>query len=464
MAEAAWTAGWAAEATGAELSGAEATPFMSIVTDSREVRPGALFVALRGERLDGHQFVPAAFEAGAAGALCDRPVEAPSGRAVLRVADTVRAYGDLGREWRRRFDPLTVAVTGSCGKSSTKELIGEVLAVKLRTLRSRGNYNNEIGLPATLLELRAEHEALVVELAMRGAGQIDYLASLALPQVGVITNIGSSHAELLGSRAAVAAAKGELLERLGPDGVAVLNADDLHLPAQAARHRGRTLWYGFGPAADIRAVDVVSKGLRGSTFRLILPRAQVQVELPLPGRHMLANALAAAAVGLTAGLSAAEIARGLAQAANLPLRLEVVTLANGARLINDAYNAAPDSVRAALEVLAGEPAARRVAVLGDMLELGESTQVEHLAVGAEAGRVVDVLVAVGELGAQFAVAARDAGCAEVHEVADAEAAGALLSSLLRAGDLALLKASRRIGLERALEPLEKQPWTSDGSA
>lgn len=455
VADWAWTSGLAAEAAGAALSGPGNLPLTGIITDSRVVAPGNLFVALRGEIHDGHEFVDAAWTAGAAAVMVERELAPPAGRAVLRAADSLRAYGNLGRFRRDRYDGLVVGITGSVGKSSTKELCGEVLAAAMPTARSRSSYNNEIGLPATLLELRDEQRAVVLELAMRGLGQIAYLAAICRPQIGVITNIGVSHVGVVGSRERVAQAKGELLDALGADGVAVLNADDRHLPQLAARHLGRTLWFGLEQPADVSAESVSLRGLAGSTFRLRTPLGAVPVELALPGRHSVANALAAAAVGVAAGLSLAQIAAGLRAAATLPQRLEVRPLAVGATLINDAYNAAPDSVRAALGVLTAEPCrGRRIAVLGDMLELGAASEVEHLRIGHEAARAADVVIAVGELGAQIALAARDEGGAEVLQAADPEAAAALLRRLLRAGDLVLLKASRAVGLERAAALLE----------
>lgn len=456
MVDSGWTATSVATATGAGLYGPEPTEFRAIVTDSRKVREGDLFIALAGETFDGHDFVDAALKAGAAGVMVSRDVPAAAEHVVLQVPDTLLAYGDLGRAWRRRYDPLVVGITGSTGKSSTKQIVATVLRERFETLASEGSFNNEVGLPATLLQLERRHEAVVLELAMRGEGQIDYLARIAEPSIGVITNIGVSHLELLGSREAVARAKGELLDHLGADGTAVLNADDPYLPSQASRHGGRTIWYGFARQAEVRAEEVELQGLSGSRFRLATPRGAALVRLPLPGRHMVSNALAAAAVGVAVGLSVKQIAAGLEACRTLPLRLEVVQLDRGATVINDSYNAAPDSVRAALQVLASEPTrGRRIACLGDMLELGQTSATEHLRIGHEAAEAADLVIAVGELGAGIGVGARDAG-AEVRTVADADAAGTLLAELLREGDLVLLKASRAVGLDRALATLERR--------
>jgi UDP-N-acetylmuramoyl-tripeptide--D-alanyl-D-alanine ligase len=442
-------------ATGARVLGAGGAVFTAVSTDTRTLAPGALFVALRGEHHDAHDYLDQAWAAGAAAVLVDRAVEPPAGRAALVVADTLVAYQQLAAAWRARFSPLVVGITGSVGKTGCKELTAAVLGQRWTTLRSARNFNNEVGLPATLLRLGPEHGAAVLEMGMRGPGQIAELARLAQPDIGVLTTIGHSHLGVLGSRQAIAAAKGELLVELSPCGTAVLNADDEHQAALAGLCRGRVVWYGLG-AGDVRAGEVRSAGLHGTRFLLTLPGDSAAVDLPVAGRHMVANALAAAAVGWVAGLDAATIAAGLTQTAAVPGRLELVRLASGARVINDAYNAAPESVRAALAVLADEPTAgRRIAVLGDMLELGEMAEAEHLRLGQDAAGLVDVLVGVGELGALVVEGAqtqrRDLPS---FRVSDAQAAGELLASLVAPGDLVLLKASRALALEQALARLE----------
>lgn len=453
MAETGWSVALAAAALGVETT-ADGR-LAAVVTDSRQVGPGDLFVALRGERFDAHDFVAQAVARGAGAVVVDRPVDVPAGCVVFQVDDTLLAYGRLAAAWRRRHEAKVLAVTGSTGKSSTKEVLATVLATRCVTLSAEKSFNNEVGVPATLLKLTPAHQAVVLELAMRGEGQIDYLARIARPVVGVITNIGMSHLELLGSREAIARAKGELLDHLGADGVAVLNQDSPGLAAQAGRHAGRTIWYGFDAAAEVRAADVELHGLSGSRFRLVTAEGEAMVEFGLPGRHMISNALAAAAAGLAAGLELDDVVTGLGAARNLPLRLEVIALPGGRRLINDAYNAAPDSVRAALQVLASEPAARRVVCLGEMLEMGAVAEAEHLRVGHDAAAVADVVVAVGELGRYVADGARDAGHPAVYHVADVHEVGRLLATLTRTGDLILLKASRAVGLEAVVANLER---------
>lgn len=440
-----------ASATGARYAGPPLT-LTGVGTDTRTLTPGSLFVALPGERFDGHAFLAQAHAAGAVAALVQRPTEAPAGLALLTVDDTLVAYGQVAGWWRRQFNPLAVGITGSLGKTSTKELTAGVLSQGFCVLKNAKSFNNEVGLPATLLSLTDAHGALVVEMGMRGPGEIAALAALAQPAFGVITNIGHSHLGRLGSRQAIAAAKGELLDALGTDGLAILNADDAHLPGLAARHRGRTLWFGLR-GGDVRALDVRPAGLSGTRFELQLPDGRASVSLPIGGTHMVSNALAAAAVGHAAGLTPAAIAAGLAQPPQLEGRLQLLTLANGARVIHDAYNAAPESVRAGLGLLAAEPTSgRRIAVLAGMLELGDVTEAEHLRLGADAAPLVDLLVGVGDLGALIVDGAGTAVASE--RVADGAAAGALLARLLRPGDLVLLKGSRAFALESALEALE----------
>jgi len=452
MADGGWTVQLAAAALGVEV-GRDGL-LGEVLTDSRQVGPGDLFVALKGERFDGHEFVAQAASQGAGAVVVDRPVQLPSSCVALQVDDTLLAYGRLAAAWRDRHTAKVIGVTGSTGKSSTKEMLASVLAQRYTTLSAEKSFNNEVGVPATLLRLTAEHQAVVLELAMRGEGQIDYLARIARPEVGIITNIGMSHIELLGSREAIARAKGELLDHLGPDGVAVLNQDSPGLASQAHRHSGRTIWYGFGDEAEVRAVDIGLAGLSGSRFRLVTGAGEADVQFGLPGRHMVSNALAVSAAGLAAGMTLDEVVAGLAAVRNLPLRMEVVELTDGVRVINDAYNAAPDSVLAALQVMASEPATRRVVCLGDMLEMGAVAESEHLRVGHAAAEAADVVIGVGALGRLFAEGARDAGHGETHHAADVAEAGRLLVELARPGDLILLKASRAVGLEAVLAELE----------
>lgn len=456
----------AAEAAGAVggrlLGGSGGEGIRRVVVDSRAAGPGDLFVAVPGRRVDGHAFVGEALARGAVAALVSRVPsgEAPAGpdpppAALILVDDTVAALGRLAAWHRARFAVDVVGVTGSVGKTTTKEMTAAALATRLRVLRSPGNLNTEIGLPLALLELRPEHQAAVLEMAMRGPGQIRYLARLARPRVGVLTVIGETHAELLGSVEAVALAKRELIEELPPEGWAVLNADDPRQRPMAAATRARVVWYGLGSEAQVRAEDPVPCGT-GVRFRLRAPElaeGEAVVTLPMPGRHHVSDALAAAATGLVLGLDLGEIARGLARVTLPEMRSRILAL-GGLTVIDDTYNASPASVKAALETLDQVASGRRVAVLGDMLELGTYALAGHREVGQAAARV-DLLLTVGTHARHIREAAVAAGLAPERALhcADRAEALAILQRLLRPGDTVLVKGSRALRLEAVVSGL-----------
>ncbi|MGE5598996.1 MAG: UDP-N-acetylmuramoyl-tripeptide--D-alanyl-D-alanine ligase, partial [Bacteroidota bacterium] len=357
------------DATGGEIMAPTEAICGRVCLDSRRVQPGDLFVAIPGERFDGHAFVADAVSSGAAAVLVSRPVPIPPGTGAVLVGDTVRALGALARYHRRRFALPVVAVTGSTGKTTVKEMIASLGAVRHRVAKTVGNRNNEIGLPLTLLELAPGDELLVVEMGMRGPGQIAALAAVAEPQIGVVTNIGLTHLELLGTREAIAEAKGELPAALPREGTAVLNADDPFFPRLAERTRARVLGFGLSDDAAVRAEDVRTDG-EGSVVAVRGPGwPRFTIRLRVPGEHQVLNALAAAAVGHALGYAPDEIRAGLENFAVEPGRGAVVAAREGWAVIDDTYNASPASVLAALEVLRRRPAAgRRLAVLGDMLE------------------------------------------------------------------------------------------------
>ncbi len=431
-----------------------------VVCDSRQAAPGELFAAIPGRRADGHDFVVEAASRGAAAALVQR-LPGGEGRTsalpplpLILVEDTVAALGRLAAGWRRRLDPVVVAVTGSVGKTTTKDLTAAVLARRFPLLRSQGNLNTEVGVPLTLLRLEEYHRVAVVEMAMRGPGQIAYLAALARPRVGILTVIGEAHLELLGSREAIARAKGELLEALPPGGFAVLNGDDPWQRPLAARTRARVIRYGLSPDAEVRAADVEEEGIAGVSFTLLAGDGPpVGVRLPWPGRHHVADALAAAAAGLVLGVPPAEAAAAL-EGARLSDGRWQVTRAGRVTVVDDSYNASPASVLAALEALRGA-GGRRVAVLGDMLELGPLAEEGHRRVGRAAAVACDLLVAVGELADVMAEEAVAAGmpAARVHRCRSAADAVELVSSLVQAGDVVLCKGSRAMGLDRVAAAL-----------
>ncbi|HHY95006.1 MAG TPA: UDP-N-acetylmuramoyl-tripeptide--D-alanyl-D-alanine ligase, partial [Firmicutes bacterium] len=377
-----FTVGEAAEVTGARLLPGSDTgegsdvPILAVTHDSRQVQPGALFVALPGANTDGHLFLAEAFAGGAVAALVSRMVNPPPSRPCLLVPDTVLALGRLARWYRQRFRPVVVGITGSLGKTSTKDLAAAVLGTRWQVLCNQGNLNTEVGVPLTLLRLNGSVQVALIEMAMRGHGQIRYLADLAAPSMGVITNVSESHLELLGSVEEVARAKAELLEALPPGGLAVLNADDPRVRDMGRQFPGRVVYFALETAqpaeaaALVFASEVRSLGEEGTAFLLHLPvREPVPVHLPVPGRHQVSNALAAAALGWILGLSPEEIKRGLEHPRLSAMRMEVRRYGETV-LINDAYNASPTSTAAALRVLMEVTGRRHLAVLADMLELG----------------------------------------------------------------------------------------------
>ena len=429
-----------------------------VTVDSRLAGPGALFVALPGERADGHDFAVAAVQAGAVAVLATRPVGVP---AVL-VDDGVTALGRLARAALARLPQLAlVGVTGSSGKTSTKDLLAQVLTGLGPVVAPPGSFNNEIGLPLTVLRADAATRALVLEYGARGAGHIRYLTELAPPRVGVVLNVGSAHLGEFGSREAIAQAKGELVEALpGADagGVAVLNADDPLVTTMGTRTNARVVRFGEASDADVRAADVRLDELGRPAFTLVTAGGSAAVQLRLHGAHQVSNALAAAAVALELGLPLEQVAGALAAAVALSRwRMEVVERADGVVVINDAYNANPDSMRAALKALVDLAGGRRTwAVLGEMRELGDDAALEHDAIGRLAVRLdVSRLVVVGEgakpthLGASLEGSWGD----ESVHVPDVAAALALLEDELAPGDVVLVKASRAAGLERVAEAL-----------
>ncbi len=450
-------------ATGGTLLRDAGRPIRGGAVDSRAVKPGNLFVAMPGERTDGHRFLGAAVAAGAAALLVGRPLDpaeldALGDVTVVRVPDTLLGLQAIGAAWRARFHPLVVGITGSFAKTSTKDATAAVLSASLRTLKSEGNANNEVGVPLTLLRLGPEHRAVVLELGMYVGGEIATLARLARPGIGVVTAVAPVHLERAGSIEAIENAKAELVEALPAGGTAILNGDDARVRTFGSRTKARVVLYGFRDGADVTAERVVARGAAGMAFELVArtPRtARFGVEMAALGRHSVHNALAAATVGLLAGLPDEAIAAGLATgwAAASPHRGSIVE-APGLTILDDSYNASPPAVLAALEVLASLPG-RPVAVLGEMLELGTAHAAGHRAVGEAAVRAVAELVVVGPSASGIAEGAVAAGMApaRVHLVPDREAAIALLASLLHPGDVVLVKASRGAALEVIVDAL-----------
>ncbi|HSL58972.1 MAG TPA: UDP-N-acetylmuramoyl-tripeptide--D-alanyl-D-alanine ligase [Acidimicrobiales bacterium] len=423
-----------AAATGGKIVAGSADPAVAGASiDTRSLRPGQLFVAVVAER-DGHDFVPAAIDAGAGAALVSRPPDPAWTVPVVRVDDTVAALRDLGRAARDRLDGAVVGITGSVGKTTVKDLARSVLATAGSAHASVRSFNNDLGVPLTLVEAPDGVAAVVVEMGARGIGHIGSLCEYVRPTVGVVTRVAMAHNEFFGTIDDIAVGKGEMVEHLAPDEVAVLNAGDPRVAAMASRTRARVLTYGVG-VGDVRAVDVEVGDDLSLRFRVESPWGAVAVAPAVRGPQQVENATAAMAIGLAVGVSPEAAARGLAAAEVSPWRMEVDRTVAGAVVVNDAYNANPLAVRAALDALMALPARRRVAVLGTMAELGPFKADEHRAIGA----------LVRELGVEgWAVAEADYG---LPVVADLDAAVDAVGPLGE-GDVVLVKGSRVAGLER----------------
>lgn len=425
--------------------------------DSRNVKPGDLFFAFPGKRVDGHSFVGAALARGAQGAVVSKPVEVKSDCTLIFVSDTFTALRDLAQYYRTLFQLPVVAVTGSTGKTTTKDLVAGVLSVRYRVLKTEGNQNNEIGLPLTVLSLEKWHEALVLEMAMRGRGEIATLCQISKPNIGAITNIGKTHLERLGSQEEIAEAKGELLHFLLPDGCAVLNGCDPWQLCLAGRMQGNVIFYGEGEKFPVSAFDIKSRGLEGVDFFLRTPKGKTECFLPLPGKHNVFNALAAAAVGHLFGLMPLEIAQGLASASITGMRMRVREGICGSRIIDDTYNASPASMEAALQILASVPEKKRsVAVLGDMYELGWYTIPGHREVGRAAAELkIDRLFTIGSLAREIAEGAREKGMdrGKIEVFSDKKEVVSFLRAFLKEGDLVLVKGSRALKMEEIVAAL-----------
>lgn len=425
--------------------------FRHAVVDSRKAGKNDIFVALPGEHADGHDFVAHAAQRGASAAIVARPVEADLAQYV--VQDPLKALQSLA--WVRRqarSNVKVVAITGSVGKTTTKELTAAVLATRYPLLKNEGNLNSEIGLPLVLLELTRRHRRAVLEMGMWAKGEIALLCDIALPDVGIVTNVGPSHMERLGSIEAITDAKAELVEALDEEGTVILNADDPRVAGMAQRTSAHVVTYGLAPEADVRAEEVESHGLAGVKFTLVHGDERASVYSRLPGIPLVHNALAAAAAGIIDGIDVADVATALS-AAQIPTRLTQHRGRNGSLIIDDTYNASPASMRAALDLL-GEVPGRKIAVLGDMRELGDAAIEGHRDVGRRAAEVADVIYAVGDLGRWIGDAAIEAGHGAVHITMDKQDVASALPSDLRQGDVVLLKGSRALALETMLDELK----------
>ena len=427
----------------------------AVVTDTRSLEPGQLFVALTGDNFDGHHFLAQAEEAGAVGAMvatkAGRPEVSPS-FALLEVEDTLLGYQRLASAYRNQLPLRVVAITGSNGKTSTKDFTAAVLGHRFRVLKTEGNLNNHVGVPRMLLRTSATDEIAVLEMGMNHPGEIKPLAEMAKPDVAIITNIGTAHIEFMKSREAIAQEKGMLVEAIGSQGCVILPADDAFEEALAARTSARVITAGL-QKGEVRAVNI-ERTLEGSRFDVVYEGAKAAASVTVPGDHMITNALLAVAAGLAVGLPLEESARGLASASLTKGRLQVRQVA-GLQIIDDSYNANPDSMVAALTTLASLPASgRRIAVLGRMGELGAESGPGHRRVGqAAADAGFDFVITVGDEAAIIARSAAERGVPAVHTVGTTEEAAKLLREVARPDDLVLVKGSRSAGMERVIASL-----------
>ena len=442
--------------------------------DSHQVIPGSLFVALPGERVDGHDFIAEVFQRGASYALIQREPSDPfpvldlrdgisteslehlKPPLCLRVENTLAAFQQIARFWRRKLDLRVVGITGSVGKSTTKDMVAEVLGQRYHTLKNPGNMNNEIGLPLTMLSLTTGYERAVLEMGFYVPGEIAFLCDIALPQVGVVTNIGTVHAERAGSQEAIARGKSELVQALppAPEGAAILNYDDPWVRQMAEKTRAQVFFYGLSPESDLWADGIIGLGLEGIRFRMHYRKETLSIRVPLIGRHSVHTALRAAAVGLVEGLTWQEIIDGL-HLGHTQLRLAVVRSQNGALLLDDSYNASPESMLAALNML-DELEGRKIAVLGDMLELGPYEHKGHEMVGIRAAQVVNILLTFGQRAHTIAETAHQSGMRKsaIFEYENMEPIVDWLQKNLTKKDTVLIKGSHGLCMDRIVAALE----------
>ena len=444
----------AAVVSGVWWNPCEQVPAISAVsTDSRNITPGCLFLPWVGEQFDGHNFIDAALDAGAAGCLCAKlPQDIRPDKFYIKVADTRLALRDMASAYRDKFDIPFVQITGSVGKTTTKEIIAAVLGAKLNVLKTPENFNNDIGTPLTLFGLSPEHQAAVIETGMNHFGEIEYLGAMVRPDIAVISNIGDAHIEYLGSRGGILKAKCEIFEHLKDDGIAILNGDDALLDTVTLPQR--IIRCGQSEHCQVRISDILDHGVNGITCTVTSEKDVYHLNIPAPGEHMAYAASIAVAVGEALGLSKEEIIRGVAAYAPIGSRMHILRLSNGRVLLDDCYNANPQSVSAALEVLARTECERRVAVLGDMGELGDLTEQAHFNAGALAAMLgIDFVVAIGSKAVKIADGAAMGG-AEVLHFATREEAMPTLREQLQPHTTMLIKASHAMHFEEIVKELQ----------
>jgi UDP-N-acetylmuramoyl-tripeptide--D-alanyl-D-alanine ligase len=441
-----------AQFAGASLASGAESVVTNVSSDSRTIKPGELFVALSGENFEGHDFVEAAAKAGATGALVDVrwAGNVPDNFALLRATDTLQAYQALATNYRRSLALKVLAITGSNGKTSTKDFAGSILARRFRVTKTQGNFNNHVGLPRTILQATSDDEVAVWELGMNHPGEIAALAKIAAPDAAIITNIGVAHIEFMGSREAIAREKGALAEAIEPQGTVILNADDPFSEGIAARTRAKVILAGT-TAGTVRAIEL-GQSAEGAEFTIVEAGHRCRAKLPVAGSHMVQNALLAVAAGRAFGLSIEECAAGLAAAPLTKARLQIREI-GGIQFLDDSYNANPDSMKAALRTLVElHTDGKRIAVLGEMRELGAESERGHREVGETAATLgVNQLITIGKAAEAIAEAARTAGLEKVSPARTTGDAARLLGEVAEPGDLVLIKGSRGARTEQVIE-------------
>jgi len=449
-----------AEFAGAAVSsGHRKTLIDKISTDSRTLKHGELFVALRGENFDAHSFVESVAKAGAAGAIVDSnwTGKTPENFALIRTEDTLQAYQKLAANYRKSLPLKVVAITGSNGKTSTKDFTAAVLGRRFHVTKTQGNFNNHVGLPRTMLEATSQDEVAVWEIGMNHPGEVAVLAKLAAPDAAIITNIGTAHIEFMGSREAIAAEKGALAQAVGAEGTVILNADDQFSKSIAPSTSAKVILAGT-TEGTVRAIEI-TQSANGTDFTILEGAHRCRAQLPVPGLHMVQNALLGVAAGRIFGLSLEECAAGLAAAPLTKARLQIKEI-HGVQFIDDSYNANPDSMKAALRTLVElDTDGKRIAVLGEMRELGDESERGHLEVGETAAALrVDYLIAIGTIAAAIARAAERAGLEKTRAVTSASEAAGILAEIAEPGDLVLIKGSRVARTERVMEEFGNRPF------
>ncbi len=439
------------------ISGDNNLNLTNISTDSRRISEGDLFIPIAGEKFDGHDFIIAALNTGAEAVFTHKDIPAIKGKTIIKVEDTLKALGDLAAYYRQKFRIPFVGVTGSVGKTSTKDMIASVFSQKYNVLKTGGNFNNEIGLPLTIFNLDSFHEAGIIEMGMSGLGEIGRLTSITKPNIAVITNIGTSHIEKLGSRQNILKAKMEILDGLNRDGLVVLNGDDKLLFGMKDLLKFRTVFYGIGEGLDYQAYNLKSLGEKGISFDIMIKNHEYKIHIPAPGTHNVYNALAAIASGLELDIPMDKIIRGIKDFTPSQMRLNITNI-NEFKVINDVYNASPQSMEAAINVLKDVANDERsIAVLGDMLELGEWSTSLHREVGKYAVlKGIKYIITVGKNGGEIASGAIESEVKKdnVFSFKNNEEVNEFLSAFVKSGDIILVKGSRGMKMEQIVEHLK----------